>query len=78
MIKMQVLLVVAALRLWYSRLGRCLRADARPAMTPVGTSSSNGTSVAWFFDSTERVVIACGIGQASGDVLDCKAEVDAP
>jgi hypothetical protein len=47
------------------------RADVRP-LTPIGTSSSNGISFAWFYDSSERVVVACRVGHA-GDTLDCKA-----
>jgi glycine/D-amino acid oxidase-like deaminating enzyme len=29
---------------------------------------------AWFYDSTERMVFVCGIGQAPGDTVDCKAK----
>jgi hypothetical protein len=78
MIKIAGLLVVAAIAAYGFQASGQLRADARPAMLPIGTSSSNGTSFAWFFDSTERAVIACRIGQASGDALDCKAKATLP
>jgi hypothetical protein len=51
-----------------------MRADVRPAMTPIGNSSSNGISFAWFYDSTERTIIVCRTGQAPGDTVDCKAK----
>ena len=51
-----------------------LRADAAPRMTPIGTSSSNGIGFAWFYDSTERSVVACRIGAAPNDTVDCKAK----
>ena len=50
------------------------RADARPTMTPIASSSSNGTSFAWFYDNFERTVVVCRIGQGPGDALDCKAK----
>jgi len=78
MIKIAGLLVVAAIAAYGFHAYGQFRADARPAMTPIGTSSSNGTSFAWFFDSSERVVIACRIGQAPGDALDCKAKATLP
>jgi hypothetical protein len=79
MIKIAGLTVVVAIAAYgIHASGQLLRADARPAITPIGTSSSNGISVAWFFDSSERVVIACRIGQAAGDALDCKAKTALP
>ena len=79
MIKIAGLFVVVAIAAYgIHASGQLLRADARPAITPIGTSSSNGISVAWFFDSSERVVIACRIGQAAGDALDCKAKTALP
>ena len=51
-----------------------IRADVRPAMTPIGNSSSNGIAFAWFYDSVERTIIVCRIGQAPGDTVDCKAK----
>ena len=53
------------------------RAYPRPAMTPIGTASSNGISFAWFYDSPGRTVVACRVGQA-GDTLDCKARATLP
>ena len=78
MIKIAVLLVAAAIAAYGLHASGQLRADARPTLTPIGTSSSNGTSFAWFFDNTERTVVACRIGQASGDALDCKSKTTLP
>jgi hypothetical protein len=55
-----------------------LRADTRAMATAVGNSSSNGTSFAWFYDSAERTVFVCRIGQAPTDPLDCKAKATLP
>jgi hypothetical protein len=54
------------------------RIDLRPAITPVGTSSSNGVSFAWFYDSTERTVYVCRAAQGAADVVDCKAKAQLP
>jgi hypothetical protein len=43
-------------------------------MTPIVSSSSNGTSFAWFYDNAERTVYVCRIGQAAADAVDCKAK----
>ena len=74
MIRTAGLLVVVAIATYGIHAFGQLRADARPSMTPVGTSSSNGIGFAWFYDSTERSVIACRIGAAPGDTVDCKAK----
>ena len=52
------------------------RFDVRPAPTPIGTSSSNGISSAWFYDPNERAVYVCRIG--SGDTLECKTKAQLP
>jgi hypothetical protein len=54
------------------------RLDARPSVTPIGSSSSNGISFAWFYDSTERTVYVCRAGHGAGDTLECKAKVNLP
>jgi len=46
------------------------------SVTPIGTSSSNGISFAWFFDNSERTVYVCRTGQA--DAVDCKAKATLP
>ena len=74
MFKTAGLLLVAAIAAYAFHAFAQIRADARPVVTAVGSSSSNGTSVAWFYDSTERTVYACRIGQAPGDTVDCKAK----
>lgn len=52
------------------------RYEARAAVTPIGTSSSNGISFAWFHDPTERAVYVCRT--AAGDTLECKAKAQLP
>lgn len=74
MFKTAGLLLVAAIGAYAFHAFAQLRADTRPVVTAVGSSSSNGTSVAWFYDSTERTVYACRIGQAPGDTVDCKTK----
>ena len=54
------------------------RADVRPAVTSLGSSSSNGISFAWFYDSTERMVYVCRAGHGSGDTVECKAKTTLP
>jgi hypothetical protein len=44
----------------------------------MGTSSSNGVSFAWFFDSTDRSVHVCRTTQGMGDAIDCKAKTMLP
>jgi hypothetical protein len=78
MIKMAGLLLVAATVGYGLHAFGQVRADVRPAMAAVGSSSSNGVSFAWFYDSTERTVVACRIGQAPGDTVDCKARTTLP
>ena len=73
MIKIAGLLLVAAVATYGLHAFAQIRADVRPTMTPIGTSSSNGIAFAWFYESTERTVIVCRIGQAPGDTVNCKA-----
>ena len=54
------------------------RIDVRTAVTPMGTSSSNGVSFAWFYDATDRSVYVCRTTQTSGEAIDCKAKVQLP
>lgn len=54
------------------------RIDVRTAVTPMGTSSSNGVSFAWFYDPTDRSVYVCRTAQAAGDAIDCKAKTQLP
>jgi len=74
MFKTLGLLLVAAIAIYAIHAFAQIRTDVRPVVTPMGTSSSNGTSFAWFYDSTDRTVVACRIGQAPGDTIDCKAK----
>jgi hypothetical protein len=54
------------------------RIDLRTAVTPIGTSSSNGVSFAWFYDSNERTVFVCRAAQGAADGVDCKAKTQLP
>lgn len=54
------------------------RMDMRPAVTPVGSSSSNGVAFAWFYDPTERTVYMCRAGHGGGDAVECKAKAYLP
>lgn len=50
--------------------------DARAVVTSIGSSSSNGTSFAWLYDSSERTVYVCRAGQ--NDAVECKAKATLP
>ena len=78
MIKFSGLLLVCAIATYGLHAFAQIRADVRPAMTPIGSSSSNGISFVWFYDNTERTVLVCRIGQAPGDTVDCKAKTTLP
>jgi len=54
------------------------RIDVRAAVTTMGTSSSNGVSFAWFYDSNERTVHVCRTTQGTADAIDCKAKAQLP
>ncbi len=49
--------------------------DTRQAVTPIGTSSSNGVSFAWFYELNERTVYVCRTG---ADAVECKARAILP
>jgi hypothetical protein len=74
MIKIVGLLLVAAIATYGLHAFAQIRADVRTSLTPIGSSSSNGISFAWFYDSTARTVVVCRIGQAPGDSVDCKVK----
>jgi hypothetical protein len=52
--------------------------NVRPTVTPIGTSSSNGISFAWFYDASARTVYLCRAGQGVTTPLDCKATTQLP
>ena len=54
------------------------RIDVRTALTPMGTSSSNGVSFAWFFDANERTVFVCRAGPGAADGVDCRGRAQLP
>ena len=78
MIKSAGLLIVAAIAAYGFHAYGQMRADVRTSLMPIGSSSSNGISYAWFYDSKERTVTACRIGHAPGDTLDCRAKTTLP
>lgn len=55
-----------------------VRADLRPAVSAIASSSSNGVSFAWFYDPLERSVFVCRVGANAGDGPDCKARTTLP
>jgi hypothetical protein len=54
------------------------RIDVRPAVTPMGTSSSNGVSFAWFFDANSRTVHVCRAPPGANTPLDCRTATALP
>ena len=50
--------------------------DARVVVTSIGSSSSNGTSFAWFYDGSERTVYVCRVGP--NDAVECKSKTTLP
>jgi len=75
-----IVLLVGALLAGYALLAWAQqgRIDVRTAVTPMGTSSSNGASFAWFYDATDRSVYVCRTAQGAGDAIDCKAKTQLP
>ena len=78
MIKLLGLLLAAAIATYGIHAFAQIRADTRPSMAPIGTSSSNGISFAWFYDSPGRTVVVCRVGQAPGNTVDCTAKTTLP
>ena len=78
MTKVAALILVAVLGGYGFHALAQIRADARPPVTPIGNSSSNGISFAWFYDSADRAVYVCRTGQGAGDAVDCKAKSTLP
>jgi hypothetical protein len=52
--------------------------DARPALTPLNSSSSNGVSCAWFFETGSHTVYVCRATQSAATPLDCTAKATLP
>jgi hypothetical protein len=72
------LLLIAAIATYGLHAFAQIRADVRPSATAIVSSSSNGISFAWFYDSTERTVFVCRIGQTAAETVDCKAKATLP
>jgi hypothetical protein len=77
-IKLVSVVLVAAIVTYGLHAFAQIRADVRSSATPITSSSSNGVSFAWFYDSTERTVFVCRIGQSPAENLDCKAKTTLP
>lgn len=54
------------------------RFEARPAVSALGSSSSNGVSFAWFYDPSDRTVYVCRAGTGGGDGVECKSRTTLP
>ena len=78
MTKVAALVLVAALAGLGLHVFAQGRADVRPAVTSLGSSSSNGISFAWFYDAAERTVYVCRAGHGNGDTVECKAKTTLP
>lgn len=46
--------------------------DVRPLVAPVGTSSSDGVSFAWFYDASNRNVYVCRSGKGV-EGIECRS-----
>lgn len=75
MLKTLALLVFAAVATYAIHAFAQVR-DARAVVTSIGSSSSNGTSFAWLYDSSERTVYVCRVGL--NDVVECKSKATLP
>ncbi|MGA8054913.1 MAG: hypothetical protein WCA12_13810 [Burkholderiales bacterium] len=53
------------------------RTDLRTAVTPIGSSSSDGISFAWFYDPAERTVYVCRMSHGA-DAPECKGKAVLP
>jgi hypothetical protein len=73
MIKVAAFVVVAMLVGYGVHVFAQGRIDARPALTPIASSSSNGVSFAWFYDPTQNTVYVCRAGHGTGETHECKA-----
>lgn len=54
------------------------RIDVRPVVAPIGTSSSDGVSFAWFYDAANRIVYVCRTGKGATQEVDCRAKSTLP
>jgi len=77
MLKSSFFLVLAALTGFGLAMAQP-RVELRPAVTPIGSSSSNGISFAWFYDPADRTVYVCRAGSGGTDVVDCKPKTTLP
>jgi hypothetical protein len=78
MAKFAALVLVATLGGYGLHALAQVRLDVRQAVSAIGTSSSNGISFVWFYDSAERAVYVCRTGQSAGDAVECKGRATLP
>lgn len=76
--KVAVLAVAAAFAGYWLYASAQTGIDVRPPVTPIGTSSSDGVSFAWFYDASTRNVFVCRAGKAVEGTLDCRARSALP
>ena len=78
MIKLAAALILAMLSGYGFHAWAQGRIDARPAVSTVPSSSSNGVSFAWLYDATSHTVYVCRAGQGINDALECKSKATLP
>lgn len=76
--KVAVFVVAAALAGYWLYAVAQTGIDVRPPVTPIGTSSSDGVSFAWFYDASNRNVYVCRTAKAVEGTLDCKGRSALP
>lgn len=76
--KIVVIVLTAALAGYWIYAAAQTRIDVRPALTPMGTSATDGVSFAWFYDSSDRSVYVCRAGKGVSGTVDCKARTKLP
>jgi len=55
-----------------------VRPEIHQAVTPIGTSSSNGVSFVWLYEPTGRTVYVCRAGHSGGDAVECRGRTTLP
>lgn len=72
MMKIAAVALVAALAGYWLYAGAQTPIDVRPPVAPIGTSSSDGVSYAWFYDTTNRSVYVCRAGRGV-EGINCRS-----
>jgi len=77
MFKVAALALIATLIAYGVHAVAQTRVDLRPAVMPIGSSSSDGMSFAWFYDASNRAVYVCRTGKGIAAV-ECKGSATLP